>query len=377
MKSGKPNVLLFIKLPPPFTGSTYMNEVVNSSHLLRKNFRIDTLGITYSKSIKQLGSISIKKILVFTRVIIILIQKIAIFRPKLIYFQISPLGTAFYRDLIYATVMKIFKKKIVFHLHGKGIRELSERSAFRRALYKFCFKNEFIICLSEYIIDDISEVYNGRPFILNNCIKSPDDTNPAKEINSREYFTLLMISNLHESKGIFDYLELIKDLAKEYPNIKGLLIGAEGRTKVVELLNHINRLGINDHFEYVGPKYGAEKIVEIRQADILIHPTKNEAWGLVILEAMALGLPVISTKEGSIPVMIKNGYNGYLVEKGDVKKMFEHVSSLINDPAKKRELGKNSKKIFESRFTCEIFEENLVGIFNEIFNHYEPTHPAT
>lgn len=373
----KNKILLFIKLPPPSTGATYINKIVLESKLLNSAFSIKSLKASYSRSVIELGSKSLRKTAIIIKIYLKLLKNLIIFKPDLIYFQLSPLGIAFLRDLFYVTAMKLFQKKIIFHLHGKGIAQSAKKSLFYRLLYKYCFKNTYIICLSDLIKKDISEVYEEDPYILHNCLDSDYLVHYSKDKGNKKRPTLIMISNLHESKGIFDFIEVIKLLTIKNSQVKGVLIGAEGRVKSSELLDYINRKGLKGNFEYLGSKYGKEKIKELQKADVLIHPTKNEAWGLVILEAMAMRLPVISTYEGSIPVMIKNNFNGYLVDKGDVIKMADYASALINNPTKRIELGQNGRNSFESRFTHEKFEKNLVGIFNDVLKANEPTNPAT
>ena len=92
-------------------------------------------------------------------------------RPtEFVYFQLSPNGVAFLRDLLFVTVIKLFGVRIMFHMHGKGIKH---KMNLTKLLYKFCFLNEYVICLSPLLTDDIEDVFRGKPFIVSNGI--PDE----------------------------------------------------------------------------------------------------------------------------------------------------------------------------------------------------------
>lgn len=362
----KKKVLIFIKVPPPNTGATYMNLCVRDSAMLRDNYNIEILEISYSKTVKDLGGKSIRKLYVFLMTMIRLLNILLVKKPELIYFQISPLGIAFLRDLFYVSLIKIFNKRILFHLHGKGIRRLSERNSFYKFLYRFCFKNENVICLSELLVYDIELVYSGRPYILNNCIKSDNTLNISVSIQKPP--TLAFISNFHESKGVYDFVKVVGLLSKKFPKIKGIMIGNEGRVTFDKLKYYINKHNVNENIELLGPVYGRRKFDILLSSDVLVHPTYNDSWGLVILEAMMCSLPIVSTIEGSIPIMVKDNFNGFLLNKGDVTSMAQRIDEIVSNPELKNRLGRNSIKLFNQQFTYESFENNLVDILKSILN---------
>jgi glycosyltransferase involved in cell wall biosynthesis len=146
--------------------------------------------------------------------------------------------------------------KIVFHLHGKGIAKASKYK-FLKLLYKFTFKNQNIISLSELLTFDVEPVYNSTPFIINNGIPEVEIIKEGNNISSAESnFTVIFLSNLIESKGIFDYLEVLSHLSKHNPTIRGIIVGNEGNVSKEKLLSEISNMGLINFVRYVGPKYG-------------------------------------------------------------------------------------------------------------------------
>ena len=86
----------------------------------------------------------------------------------------------------------------------------------------------------------------------------------------------------------------------------------------------------------------------------------NEAFGLVAVEAMEYGIPVIASNEGGIPEVVENGVNGLLVEKNNPISLAEAIIKLIDNTSLRIQMGQNGRKKFEERFTEEQFEKTLV-----------------
>ena len=112
---------------------------------------------------------------------------------------------------------------------------------------------------------------------------------------------------------------------------------------------------------YWGRRYGGEKDVFWKDADIFVFPTyyHNECFPLVILEAMEQGLPVISTNEGGIPDIIDNGNSGYTVDKNNPSSLASAIELLIKDPELCNSMGKAGRKLFEEKFTEDVFDKKM------------------
>jgi len=361
------NILLLLKLPPPITGTTAMNQLVVNNPLLKKKYNINTIKISYSKEYSKIGKQKPFKLIIFCKIWLKTLSRLLILKPQIVYFQISPLGIAFYRDLFFVILTKSFKAKLILHLHGKGINEVIKNSRIKKIIYKIAFNNTFVICLSKNIMNDIVGIYNRIPFIVNNgipiTIKNEDDNGIKK---NNDVVVILYISNIRKQKGIYDFIKLCNNLKNQYVPFTARIIGQERDMTKTELVQLIKDKHLNKHVFYLGPKFGKEKTDEYSKADILVHPAYNEAWGLVLLEAMEASLPIVSTYEGSIPYIVQNNYTGYLCKKGDVNCLTEKVLSLINNPEKRARMGKNGRKRFMEKFTAEHFNQNIYNVFNSV-----------
>ncbi len=100
----------------------------------------------------------------------------------------------------------------------------------------------------------------------------------------------------------------------------------------------------------------------LHKADVLVHPTREDCFPLVILEAMAAGLPVISTREGGIPDEVEDGMTGILCEKRDPAALADALKHLMEDAALRERMGRAGRERYERLFSASRFERRLTEI---------------
>lgn len=116
---------------------------------------------------------------------------------------------------------------------------------------------------------------------------------------------------------------------------------------------------------YVGRKVREEKEAFFRQADIFVFPTYYETFGLVNLEAMEYKLPVISTNEGGIPDIVKDGENGLICEKQNPVSLADCIAKLLDDEELRVKMGSAGHEKFCREFTLDKFENRMRDILNQ------------
>jgi len=97
-------------------------------------------------------------------------------------------------------------------------------------------------------------------------------------------------------------------------------------------------------------------------------PGRGEGFGLVFLEAMALGKPVIGGAHGGIPDVIEDGVTGSLVPHGDVPRLSIALESLLLDPVRAREMGARGYRRVQTEFTFEQFQSRLTRTIGDVLN---------
>jgi len=359
-------ILFIIQLPPPMHGVSMMNSYIFKSELINNNFAIDVVDLKFSSSINELQKLSFLKVFKTIYYGYKIVQKILTQKPDLVYFTLCPTGLAFYRDSFYVFLLKLMRSKIVYHLHGKGIRRDSEKSSLKKHLYKWVFKNTQVICLSERLKEDVRDVYDSVPYVVPNGIEVQPKI--AGELNrvKRSVPQLLCLSNYIRNKGILVLIDALYILKNNGYLFNARLVGAPSDLTVEFLNNVIDKLNLKDVVTVVGPLFGNDKFSEFQKADIFVFPTYNDVFGLVNLEAMQFSLPVISTFEGSIPDVVIDNSTGFIVETQNAQMLAEKTAILLEDENLRLEMGKNGYERFINNYTLDHFEKRMNKTFCEI-----------
>jgi Glycosyltransferase len=276
-------------------------------------------------------------------------------------------GTAFYKDVLFIVLLRLFNIKRVYHLHNKGI-SLYQSQKLNYYLYRFVFNDADVILLSKYLRNDIQKfVTETHIHICPNGIASC-----AAEINYQHLksgdppIRILFLSNLIESKGVFVLLEACSILQKKGIPFQCVFIGGEGNVDASRFNEKVVLMGLSDRIVYRGIKYGEEKISAFAEADIFVFPTYYECFPLVLLEAMSASLPIVSTFEGGIPDIVEDGVTGFLVPQKNAELLADKLELLILNPSLRKEMGCAGRKKYESQFTLEHFEKNLCTILQKL-----------
>lgn len=353
-------ILYFVQLPPPVHGVSTINNYIVNSEYINSDFEVQTLQIKFSDKISELQNVTIVKLIKAFVLAFRLIVKIICFKPHFIYFSIMPVGKGFVRDFIYVFIIKHFNVKVIYHLHNQGIIK-AENSIILKKMYQFTFNNSIIIHLSESLMEkEVGFLYlsNTDKYIVNNGVEIIDKV-ALKNVKTK--LTLLYLSNLFPEKGLNYLIEAINILNEKNYNFNLNIIGSMRDKQSINDIIQNNKSG---NISYIGEVYNSEKYNYYLNADIFIHPTTNDSFPLVILDAMQFGLPVISTNEGAIPEIINNGINGIIVEKGNIQQLADSIELLINNSDLRIRMGQSGKDKFLEKYTKTIFEENIKKIFN-------------
>lgn len=367
MKKNKPNILFLLHLPPPVHGSSVIGEYVHKSLIINQTFNACYINLLVSNEVSSSGKISWRK---SGRVLIIwyqLLIELILRKPKLCYLALTTTGFAFYRDVILVALLKLFRVKRIYHLHNKGVSRWG-KIWIHKYFYRFVFNNAEIILLSKFLYPDIQEfVPKNKVHICPNGIPNKDMAEKLqKSHNSNAVPKILFLSNLIESKGVFVLLEACSILKQKGIFFQCDFVGGEGDVTANKLNEQVQKYGIANEVKYLGKKYGNEKEMIFSEADIFVFPTYNETFGLVNLEAMQNGLPVISTFEGGIPDVIEDGKTGFLVPQKNTQALADKLVLLIQDPVLRHKMGNAGQQKFEKEFTLEQFEYKLSEILKQV-----------
>mgnify|MGYP006077745931 FL=1 len=365
----KKKIIFLVQLPNPVHGVSLINQSIQKSKEIKKMFNTHFIDISTAKKINKIDLFEFRKIFTSMSIYYKFLKSLIIFKPDKIYISLSILGWGFIKDSILVIISKLFNNKIIFHLHRKGLNKLINRSLFLKSYYKFIFKNADVIHLSKSLFQDIRKIKdtNTSSYVVNNGI---DDQN-FKKIKKNKIFTFIFISNLFRSKGIDILLNAILLLNKNNLS-KKFQVKIIGNTTINFKKNDLNNfLNLNktyDNVQFLGAKYGIEKFIHISNSHIMVHPTKDDCFPLCLLEAMSFGLPIISSREGAIPEIVSNKYNGIIIKKLNPLTVANAMKFYLKDRKTLNLHSKNNKKDFKIKYTMNSFQNTLINTLTKSLN---------
>lgn len=360
-------ILFILHLPPPVHGAAIIGENIKISTKINNLFHTKYLNLSTSKKINEIGKSPFIKFFRYLKILFSTVQLLLTFRPDIVYITLSSSGIGFLKDSIIALIAKMFRVKIVYHFHNKGIVKYQNR-VFYNLIYKLILKNSKVILLSKLLYSDVEKYVKLKDvFYCPNGIKDLNEENYVRKSNST--IKLLFFSNIIKSKGIIDLVEACEILLKKRINFICNIVGNEGDLTEKELNSIIISKNLKNHMFYLGKKYDKSKIEIFNESDIFIHPTHNDCFPLVLLEAMQFNLAIISTNEGAISEIINNNICGLLIPKKNVILLAENIEKLISQTELRNKLGNNARIKFLENYSLEKFEDNFMRIMYEIYEN--------
>ena len=170
------------------------------------------------------------------------------------------------------------------------------------------------------------------------------------------------IAELHERKGQKFLIEAIPEITKEYPNLKFVFIGEGKNRENLEKL--VKKLKAERNVTFTGRQDAIPKL--LKSSDIFVLPSKREAFGLVNLEAMLIPLPIVASKVGGIPEIIKDGKTGSLVQAEKPQELTKALKRLISSPEKRKKMALEGHKRILEKFDAKVMAKSYEKIYKEI-----------
>jgi glycosyltransferase involved in cell wall biosynthesis len=355
-------ILFLGRFAPPIHGAARMNELYYDALKECKNFRVSKIKLNRYDSLEDIGKINKIKLIGYLRTIKELVLKIQKFNPDIIYLEMAPMGTAFFKDSVFILISKIFKKKIYIQFHAKGAAKTT-RNKMAKHYYKFILKNSKIILLSNMLFSDIKSITKRKQVeILPNGI--PDeitDEKLRKIIITRKKNkkpVLLFLSNMIKTKGPLDVLEVCNKLNIEGMDFECNFVGKfQDRNFEVEFKNKLKEFNLEGRCKYLGAKYGKEKNKILEKSTALIYPTVEDCFPLVTLEALMYGMPVFSYNTGAIREIISGDDLGFISKGGKWKELSREISR------NKKFDQKKIRNIFKDKFEINAAKKRFLKLF--------------
>lgn len=232
----------------------------------------------------------------------------------------------------------------------------------KRLIAQYTQSNTEFICISNFISKYLQK---ALPFPERRFHTIYNGGNPNKsaphEIEPQPTTTLVSLGRLAPFKNQITLLKVARKLIDDNVSDFHLLFVGDGPSAHT-LKAYTKELNLEGHVSFLGHVNEPEKV--LLTADILVHSTENEAFGMAIVEAMSCGLPVVAFHSGGIPEIVEDGKNGFLVQSGNLDALTEKTALLINDKVLRKTFSESAIKRSHA-FTMASFVENIEALYNQ------------
>ncbi len=255
--------------------------------------------------------------------------------------------------------------KIVTTLHGTDITLVGLEPSFL-PLIKFSIeKSDGVTAVSRFLKDKTLTTYNvNREIEVIPNFVDVEVYKPQENCAFKQHFApnnekiLVHISNFRPVKRVTDVIKVFEIVRNKIPS--KLILAGDGpdRTECEKL---VRELKIKNDVYFLGKQ---EAVVDILNAsDLFLLPSQSESFGLSALEALACGLPCITTSIGGLPELVIHNETGYLAEIGDVERMAKYAIDLLTNSNKYKKFSENARKRAVEFFN----KEKIVSIYEEYY----------
>jgi len=373
----KPKILCISALPPPYHGVSVANDLLLNSELIQNNYNVKIVPLSKPK-LQSGGGLALATILADLAVTFNIFIAIISFRPHLSYLCLSQTPLGLWRDTLWIFLALLGRSKCLVHMHGGNFRNMFEQEAgaFSRILFKSVLSRVAGVIVLDSSLSSLFEglIPDQRIMVLRNGIPDWYDGNGLHKVRqdrSERKITVTYLSNLVPGKGFDIFLKaaaLLRKQGKDQDFVFNLA-GAPANEEIgAQVKDFVQTQGLGESVRILGKVIGQDKWRLLLDSDVFVFPTQYlpEGQPIVIIEAMAAGLPIISTARGCIPSLVHNGKNGFIVSEGNALEIGYHLLELQADQQLVAAMGQASRKLYLQHHTVEKFIQGFAAIIDHV-----------
>jgi glycosyltransferase involved in cell wall biosynthesis len=286
-------------------------------------------------------------------------------RPRVVHLNSAMDHKAFWRDLVYLWVAKLLGRKTVLQLHGGSLRALCANPVLRwlvRSAYSMADALVVLAQSERRALAGIGVV--ARVSIIPNGVDVAQFGDGADRVHSGRVLRMAFMGRLIRTKGMFEAMEAVRALRADSAfRDAELKIAGSGPARG-EIEDWIRANSMERAVTLVGSVYGRDKVEFLRQADVFVFPTyHDEGLPYAILESLAAGTPVISTRIAGIPDVIVERVHGVLID----PKSAPQIVGAAHELARSAEALRAMSRSCRARAVEEYSLERLAVRFGDLY----------
>jgi glycosyltransferase involved in cell wall biosynthesis len=285
-------------------------------------------------------------------------------RNMLIHFNLSLEKRSLIRDSPLIFMARIFRKRMIIHIHGGEILNLTNNPQWIKRLLKFNFSSNnpkvLLSATEQELIKQLSK--NEKIFVLPNCIETAEANKFNREYEDGETIILLYLGRIVLTKGIEYLYQALKTLKEKEISFKFIMAG-KGPDEIEYLQKFKELLG--ERFEFKGVVFGSQKTELLKQGDVFLLPSFFEGLPIALLESMSFGLVPVVTNVGSINYVVQDTINGILVSKYSSEDIVSAIERLAKDRRYMKKLSLSAREYVLKNYDPSAY----IHILNKIYNY--------
>lgn len=260
----------------------------------------------------------------------------------------------FWYALIISQLCRFLNLKYITKLHGGNLPNRLDKNPF---LCKLLFSKAYLITApSDYLLNAFSKNFSKNLIYIPNTIEISEYQFESRPTNVPKILWVRSLSAIYNPKMA---IEVLKIVSEKYPLAELCMVGPDKENLLPECQKFAEELNVKVRF--TGKLDKNEWCDLSKKYTIFINTTHYDNTPISVMEAMALGLPVVSTNVGGIPYVIKHGFNGILVDDNDAENMAKEIENLVENSEIRSNIVQNARA-YVADFDWEIVKHKWFEI---------------
>jgi len=255
---------------------------------------------------------------------------------------------------------------------GSDVFEFPERSRVHRALLRWVLASaDAVACTSQALLErSRSLVGNAQRLVLTpfGIDLTAFTTGPAR--TDEQQTRGLTIGSTKGSEPVYGADLLLRAFARlvqgSAPTLRLRIAGAGDPTQQAALQTLAQSLGVHAQTDFIGVLAHADVPAELRRLDVFVAPSREESFGVAVLEASACGVAVVASRVGGLPEVVVDGHTGLLVPPDDVSALTNAIARLLDDPALRKRMAAAGPDWVASRYAWPACVQTMLGVYRSL-----------
>lgn len=260
--------------------------------------------------------------------------------PDVPYFQIhTSFNGSFFRKFLISLCLRLRRKKYVVHVHGSRFIRMCETSPKLVQRFIRCYfrHSVMVVCITpdmQEFLDDFVGKGKCRYVVIPNPCSTIADV-PVDLTLHEKPVKIVFSGRYGQRKGVYDLVKAFSNA--NFKNPVELYLFGDGEVEklksVVADSPKAEMIHVSDWLKH------EEYLKTLVQFDLLALPSYAETFGMSLVEAMGLGIPVVAARSGGVPYVVRDGVDGFLMDAGDIQMLSKNLETLVDDTSLRVRMG--------------------------------------